>query len=225
MHVDKEEYHRSIDKKYGYPHLKTDERAKLTSGDSVTKKSKSSPMSKPFYSLLEIQKNNLSMVAKAKSEETKADGKKGKKKGDKKEEKEEVKAIPKPEPFLDFDKDIEIGDNMMIERILTNEQLEKWNSLKDDDDREDLTESNLKKLEKKFLYCHKDIQKKISRGINFVKEHSLISYETIAKDHPVLKFLNQEAVVDVLKGRDIDTFHMKKYVVKQDSKPNKVFFV
>jgi hypothetical protein len=164
-------------------------------------------------------------VAKNKSEETNVEPKKGKKKSSKKEEIEEVKAVPKPDPFLDFDKDLEIGDNMMIERILTNDQLEKWNSLKDEDDKEDLTESNLKKLENKFLYCHKDIQKKISRGINFVKEHSLISYETIAKDHPVLKYLNHEAVVDVLKGRDIENFHMKKYVINKDSKPNKVYFV
>jgi hypothetical protein len=48
MHVDKEEYHKSIDKKYGHPHLKTDERSKLTSGNSMTKKAKSSPMSKIY---------------------------------------------------------------------------------------------------------------------------------------------------------------------------------
>jgi len=46
--------------------------------------------------------------------------------------------------FLDFDKDIEIGDNFAIERVLDPEQLARWKELTDEDDAEDLSEDNLK---------------------------------------------------------------------------------
>jgi hypothetical protein len=96
---------------------------------------------------------------------------------------------------------------MMIERELTKDELATWNDLKDDDDKEDLNEGNLKKIEKKFEYCHRDLSRK--KGSAIMKEESLISLETIAQNHPSLKFLNHTLIAEILKKREIETFKIK----------------
>ena len=103
----------------------------------------------------------------------------------------------KPEPFLDFEKDLEINDNLIIESILTADQLKEWRALKDEDDREDISEAQLKKMEKKFQYCAKDLNKK--KSTKLMNEPSLISLETIVQNHPCLKFLEHSLVIDILK--------------------------
>lgn len=157
------------------------------------------------------------------NENFKAEEKKTSKKEDKKNAK--IPASPKKEPFLDFDKDIEIGDNRTIERVLTKEQLVRWNQLKDDDDTDDLGESNLKQIARKFIFCNRDIEKKKARGPVLVREHSLISFETIAKDHPALKYLDQQQVVDILRNRDIEVHKIKKQILKGTEKADKIYFI
>ena len=149
------------------------------------------------------------------------------KKLSKKEDKKDAKIIvsPKKEPFLDFDKDIEIGDTRTIERMLTKDQLMRWNQLKDDDDTDDLAESNLKQIAKKFIFCNRDIEKKKARGPVLVREHSLISFETIAKDHPALKYLDQQQVIEILRNRDIEVHKMKKQILKGTEKADKIYFI
>lgn len=83
--------------------------------------------------------------------------------------------------------------------MLKGEQLKKWNDLKDEDDKEDLSEENLKNLERKFTFCHKDIEKKKARKTDGLIDKNLISFETIAKDHPALKFLDTNLLVDIMK--------------------------
>ena len=53
----------------------------------------------------------------------------------------------------------------------------------------------LRLLKNKFLYCQKDIEKKK----NMKTEMNLISFETIARFHPALKFLDIDLVAQILK--------------------------
>ena len=161
---------------------------------------------------------------KVSQEETKSPKKS--KKGKNKKSTALTKAItepPKKEPFLDVDKDLEIGDNFSIEALLKGDELTQWNDSKDVDDHEDLTESNLKKLEKKFQYCHKDLLKK--RHTNLINEPSLISLETIVQNHPALKFLDHDLVVSILKHRDIEKFKIKKQIITKKDAADKIYFV
>ena len=41
------------------------------------------------------------------------------------------------EPFLDFEKDLDISDNLIIESYLTEPQIKQWKELKDVEDDED----------------------------------------------------------------------------------------
>lgn len=68
-----------------------------------------------------------------------------------------IKTLPPPspnkkEPYLDFEKDIEIGDNYVIESHLEGKKLEEWQKLKDDEDADDFEDGNIKVIEKKFLF-------------------------------------------------------------------------
>lgn len=45
----------------------------------------------------------------------------------------------KKEPFLDFEKDIDLGDNLILESYMNKKQLEEWKELKDEDDYDDFS--------------------------------------------------------------------------------------
>lgn len=103
---------------------------------------------------------------------------------------------------------------------MTKEEIKTYKEFKDEEDEDDfgmqlyfyispyntlkhIDEDNFKKIEKKFLYCQKDIAKKKS----LKTEMNLISYETIVRHHPALKFLDVDMVVDILKNRGIGKVH------------------
>eukprot|EP00343_Euplotes_focardii_P004181 CAMPEP_0205817242 /NCGR_PEP_ID=MMETSP0205-20121125/23988_1 /ASSEMBLY_ACC=CAM_ASM_000278 /TAXON_ID=36767 /ORGANISM="Euplotes focardii, Strain TN1" /LENGTH=310 /DNA_ID=CAMNT_0053107309 /DNA_START=204 /DNA_END=1136 /DNA_ORIENTATION=- len=185
--------------KFKVPHLLTDDRAEEYKKHHYVSKTQSVPIFK-FTN---------------KDEETKISKiKKSSKKSKIQESIELAKALTTKlikEPFLDFEKDLEIGDNFTIESILKDDDLIKWNNLKDEDDREDFKESHLKQLEKKFQYCHKDLVKK--RSTKLINEPSLISLESIIQNHPSLKFLDHDLILSILKDRDINVFKEKKPII------------
>lgn len=54
---------------------------------------------------------------------------------------------------------------------------------------------------------------------------NLISYETIARHHPALKFLDFNSVAHILKNRDIAVTQEKKKIFKGDSPADRIYFI
>ncbi|CAI2364595.1 unnamed protein product [Moneuplotes crassus] len=228
MHVKTQEYGLKSKKgKFKEFNLMTDERAIEHEKHEKQKKSlnKSMPLDLKRKFTQEEKKEKTKAKDKDKTVNIKEETKNPKKsKKTKNLDMAKAATVPtKPEPFLDFEKDLEIGDNFIIESELTKEQLAEWNSLKDPDDAEDLSENELKKIEKKFQYCYKDLNKK--KATKLMEEPSLISIEAIVQNHPALKFLCHDQVVNILKERDIESIRMKKQVIPKKAKPDRIYFV